>query len=55
MPREDLLREVWGYRSSAITRTVDNTVLRLRAKIEADPARPRHVATVHGTGYRFDP
>jgi DNA-binding response OmpR family regulator len=52
--REDLLREVWGYRSSAVTRTVDNTVLRLRAKIEVDPARPRHVVTVHGHGYRFE-
>jgi DNA-binding response OmpR family regulator len=52
--RDDLLREVWGYRSSAVTRTVDNTVLRLRAKIEADPARPRHVVTVHGHGYRFE-
>lgn len=53
--RDELLREVWGYRSSAVTRTVDNTVLRLRAKIELDPARPRHVLTVHGTGYRFEP
>jgi DNA-binding response OmpR family regulator len=53
--RDDLLRELWGYRSSAVTRTVDNTVLRLRAKIEADPARPRHVVTVHGLGYRFEP
>ena len=53
--RDDLLREVWGYRGATASRTVDNTVLRLRAKIEADPARPRHVLTVHGTGYRFEP
>lgn len=53
--REDLLRDVWGYRGGVVTRSVDNTVLRLRAKIEADPARPRHVLTVQGTGYRFEP
>ncbi|MEZ4238625.1 MAG: response regulator transcription factor [Myxococcota bacterium] len=53
--RDDLLREVWGYRAAGVTRTVDNTVLRLRGKIEVDPARPRHVVTVHGAGYRFEP
>lgn len=53
--REDLLRDVWGVRGNLITRSVDNTVLRLRAKIEADPARPRHVITVQGVGYRFEP
>lgn len=53
--REDLLRDVWGYRGGVVTRSVDNTVLRLRAKIEADPARPRHVLTVQGVGYRFVP
>lgn len=54
--RAELLKEVWGFRTGAVeTRAVDNTVLRLRAKIEADPASPRHVLTVHGTGYRFEP
>lgn len=53
--REDLLRDVWGYRGGVVTRSVDNTILRLRAKIEPDPARPRHVITVQGTGYRFEP
>lgn len=52
--RDDLLRDVWGYRGGVVTRSVDNTVLRLRAKIEADPARPRHVLTVQGLGYRFE-
>ena len=52
--REDLLRDVWGYRGGVVTRSVDNTILRLRAKIEADPARPRHVITVQGVGYRFE-
>ena len=52
--REDLLRDVWGNRGGVVTRSVDNTILRLRAKIEADPARPRHVITVQGVGYRFE-
>jgi len=52
--RDDLLRDVWGYRGGVVTRSVDNTVLRLRAKIEPDPARPRHVITVQGVGYRFE-
>lgn len=51
--RDDLLREVWGYRAGVVSRAVDNTVARLRAKIECDPAAPRHVLTVHGIGYRF--
>lgn len=53
--RDDLLRDVWGYRGGVVTRSVDNTILRLRAKIEPDPARPRHVLTVQGVGYRFEP
>jgi DNA-binding response OmpR family regulator len=53
--RDDLLRDVWGYRGAVQTRSVDNTILRLRAKIEPDPARPRHVITVQGVGYRFEP
>jgi len=53
--RSDLMREVWGYAGGVVTRTIDNTVARLRAKIEADPSSPRHLITVHGTGYRFEP
>ena len=53
--RSELLQKVWGCRGSVVTRTIDNTVLRLRAKIESDPASPRHVITVHGVGYRFEP
>ena len=53
--REELLREVWGYRGGVQTRSVDNTVQRLRAKVERDPARPRHILTVTGVGYRFEP
>ncbi|MCB9759909.1 MAG: winged helix-turn-helix domain-containing protein [Alphaproteobacteria bacterium] len=53
--RQELLREVWGYRGGARTRVVDMTVRRLREKLEADPADPQHVLTVRGMGYRFEP
>jgi DNA-binding response OmpR family regulator len=52
--REELLERVWGY-SYGDKSTVTVHVRRLREKIEADPAQPRHVATVWGLGYRFDP
>ncbi len=51
--REELLNEVWGYQSYPSTRTVDNHILRLRQKLEKDPARPLHFKTVHGAGYKF--
>jgi DNA-binding response OmpR family regulator len=53
--RDELLSEVWGYQSYPCTRTVDNHILKLRVKLEADPARPKHFLTVHGTGYKFLP
>jgi DNA-binding response OmpR family regulator/predicted ATPase len=53
--REELLERVWGYSDAVVSRVCDNTVRRLRAKIETDPARPEHVLTVHGSGYRFEP
>ncbi|MEW6746080.1 MAG: response regulator transcription factor [Planctomycetota bacterium] len=53
--RNRFLNEVWGYESYPTTRTVDMHVLKLRQKIEHDPERPRHLVTVHGAGYRFDP
>ena len=52
--REELLERVWGY-SYGDKSTVTVHVRRLREKIEADPAKPRHVVTVWGLGYRFDP
>lgn len=53
--RDELLREVWGYRNGASTRTVDTHILRLRRKLERDPSRPIHLLTVHGVGYKFVP
>jgi DNA-binding response OmpR family regulator len=49
--RDELLREVWGYPVSPMTRSVDNAVSRLRKKIEPQPHRPRYIHTVHGDGY----
>lgn len=51
--REELLNEVWGYTSYPTTRTVDNQVMKLRQKLESDPARPVHFRTMHGIGYKF--
>jgi DNA-binding response OmpR family regulator len=53
--RDELLDQVWGYQSYPCTRTVDNHILRLRIKLEAEPARPKHFLTVYGTGYKFSP
>lgn len=53
--REELLEKVWGYSPTMQTRTVDNQILKLRKKIEAVPADPKHIITVHGIGYRFEP
>ena len=53
--RDDALNEVWGYEAMPTTRTVDNHVAALRAKLEADPAAPRHLVTVFGVGYRWVP
>jgi DNA-binding response OmpR family regulator len=51
--REVLLERVWGYGYFGDGRLVDVHIRRLRTKIEADPANPRHVATVRGLGYKI--
>ena len=53
--RDELLNEVWGYQCYPSTRTVDNHLLKLRQKLEQDPAHPNHFRTVHGAGYKFVP
>ena len=53
--RDELLKKVWGYENYPCTRTVDNHILKLRQKIEKNSARPLHIRTVHGVGYRFTP
>ena len=51
--RAQLLREIWGYSSDVMSRTVDMHIMELRRKLEVDPANPRHFQTVRKTGYRF--
>jgi DNA-binding response OmpR family regulator len=55
LTRELLLNEVWGYNFYPTTRTVDNQILKLRQKLEPDPANPRHLLTIYGAGYKFVP
>ena len=51
--RAQLLREIWGYSSDVMSRTVDMHIMEIRRKLEVDPANPRHFQTVRKTGYRF--
>lgn len=53
--RDELLNEVWGYEKYPTTRTVDNHVASLRAKLEKNGAEPVHLLTMHGVGYKFVP
>jgi DNA-binding response OmpR family regulator len=53
--RDDLLRRVWGLRSTAVTRTLDSHVAELRRKLEPAPDAPRHILTVRKVGYRVEP
>jgi len=52
--REQLLEKVWGYDYAGDTRTVDVHIRWLRQKIETDPANPRVILTVRGTGYKLE-
>jgi two-component system alkaline phosphatase synthesis response regulator PhoP len=51
--RDRILNEVWGIDAMPTTRTVDTHILRLRQKLEDDPANPRCILSVYGEGYRF--
>src|SRR3954468_3889810 len=53
--RKQLMDRVWGYEAALDTGTVTVHIRRLRAKLEADPASPRHLETLWGVGYRFVP
>ena len=53
--RSELLDQVWGLEAYPTTRTVDNHVAGLRAKLEQDPAQPAHLVTVRGVGYKWVP
>jgi DNA-binding response OmpR family regulator len=51
--RKAILEEVWGLHEDTDTRAIDNFIVRLRRYLEDDPAKPRHVLTVRGVGYKF--
>jgi DNA-binding response OmpR family regulator len=51
--RETLLADVWGHQSEIETRSVDNYIVRLRKKLEPEPANPRYLITVYGSGYKL--
>jgi two-component system alkaline phosphatase synthesis response regulator PhoP len=51
--RKAILEEVWGLHEDTDTRAIDNFIVRLRRYIEDDPAKPEHLLTVRGVGYRF--
>jgi DNA-binding response OmpR family regulator len=51
--RDELLRGAFGYQDYSSSRTVDNHIVKLRQKLERDPANPIHFRTVYRAGYRF--
>jgi DNA-binding response OmpR family regulator len=51
--RKSILEDVWDLREDTDTRAIDNFIVRLRRYLEDDPAKPRHLLTVRGVGYRF--
>jgi DNA-binding response OmpR family regulator len=53
--RKEILEKVWRVHEDTDTRAIDNFIVRLRRYVEQDPARPRHLLTVRGVGYRFLP
>ncbi|MCO4762575.1 MAG: response regulator transcription factor [Myxococcales bacterium] len=55
LTRADILDEVWGMDAMPSERTVDNFIVRLRRWVEPSPETPRHIVTVRGRGYRYDP
>jgi DNA-binding response OmpR family regulator len=54
LSRDAIFARVWGPNHHGTPRTIDNFIQQLRAKLESDPQRPRHLITVRGIGYRFD-
>lgn len=55
VPRDEILQRVWEYSSEVSSRTIDVHVAWLRQKLEDRPQHPRHIQTIRGKGYRFNP
>jgi two-component system alkaline phosphatase synthesis response regulator PhoP len=53
--REKIFEDIWGQSSGNGTRNIDNFILRIRKKLEADPAHHSHFMTIYGFGYKFLP
>ena len=53
--RDQVIGEVWGRDVFVTDRVVDTHIVKLRRKVESDPQRPRHIVSVRGLGYRFEP
>ncbi len=53
--REEILEKIWGVSPQQTSRTVDNFIVKLRKKVEAQPDKPRHILTVYGVGYKLVP
>jgi len=53
--RHELLNNIWGYNKTPITRTVDTFILEIRKKIEKTPSNPKHIVSISGVGYKFNP
>jgi DNA-binding response OmpR family regulator len=53
IPRKELLENVWHVHEDTDTRAIDNFIVRLRRYLETDPAKPVHLLSVRGVGYRF--
>jgi DNA-binding response OmpR family regulator len=51
--RDEILDKIWGLESYPTSRTVDNFIVKLRKAIEDDPAKPRHILTIYGQGYKL--
>jgi DNA-binding response OmpR family regulator len=55
LTRDEIVDKVWGWGFDGTTRTVDNFILCLRQKLEAEPSRPRHINTVRDVGCKLEP
>jgi DNA-binding response OmpR family regulator len=53
--RKAILEDVWGLHEDTDTRAIDNFIVRLRKYIEEEPSKPRHLLTIRGLGYQFEP